>query len=490
MTNDHFSADSLEEFTASLADAGFQLDTNSDPQRWRGRIHTAFASLTDATTMDIVIAPGWPFQPPALFVQGLNTNHSTIDGLVCMWREGDLDPRWTTLEGLHSRIEEWCENAKNGWENDSLDQDAFLNFHPKIGLVATLDLETLGILEHGWGEFHGVINANPPRIDIRAGRKSLPNQLRGLWFHAGQLQTPPPRRFSEIHHHLRRHQRKGLLRALDDRRTSTSNGVDIVLFCWQRQEVTDLLMIACKGTGDEMTATALQPGPNDESSLMLRAGSDATALRSCKAVVFGAGALGGYAATLLAESGVGSLDLIDPDVLLPGNVVRHIAGHDQVGAYKVDAVQAIIEDHVPWARLTRFQESPRTPAEIRQRTRDASIVVDTTGNKALTYSLAALAADTGVPLVSGALYRGGFIGRVQRQVLERDTPIHLRDDIKRYPPILAGEDSGDFAASQLGCSAPINNAPPAAVAACASLIAQSAIDVLTDRFDLADELKI
>ena len=77
---------------------------------------------------------------------------------------------------------------------------------------------------------------------------------------------------------------------------------------------------------------------------------------------------------------------------------------------------------------------------------------------------------------------------MQRQVLPVDTPIHLREDSPRYPVIPAGIESEDFASPQLGCSAPVNNAPPSAVAACSSLIAQAAIDVLTGRFEFAAEV--
>ena len=237
-----------------------------------------------------------------------------------------------------------------------------------------------------------------------------------------------------------------------------------------------------------MEAIAVQPGPNDDHSLILRAGPDATTLRTQKATLFGVGALGGHTATLLAESGLGSLKLVDPDALLPGNVVRHVAGHGQVGAAKVLAVQAVIAEHAPWMEVTCFREAPGTPSEIRERIDDADIVIDTTGNEALVGSLAMVTKEMNRPLVSGALYRGGFIGRVQRQVLPGDTPIHLREDSTRYPIIPAGVESEDFATPQLGCSAPVNNAPPAAVLACASLIAQAAIDVLMERFQFEDEM--
>ena len=492
ITDDHFHLESLVEFTTGLTSAGFQLVPGSNPPRWTGSIHPAFRTLTDAATMDVVIVPGWPFQPPALFVQGLNTNHSTLDGLVCMWQDGDFNHDWTTVKGLFSRIEEWCERAKHGWEDDHLEQDAFLNFRTKYALVATFDLAALGVSDRSWGEFYGVVNPTPLRVDIGQGYRHSSSQLRGMWFHVGPLKSPPPRQLSEVSLCLSRPQRRGLQRALDERRRPetlvASGGVDLILFCWERHGRTDLLVMACKGIAEEVEAYAMQPGPNDESSLTLRAGPDAPMLHTRRAVLFGAGALGGYAATLLAESGVGFLNIVDPDVLLPGNVVRHVAGHGQVGAPKVQAVQAVIKDHAPWTEITYFQKSPRTPSEIRQHIGNASIVIDTTGNEALTDSLAMMAKDTETPFVSGALYRGGFIGRVQRQALPNDTPIHQRESSARYPMIPAGVDNEDFAAPQLGCSAPVNNAPPSTVMACAALIAQAAVDALTNRFELADEV--
>ena len=492
ITEGHFHLESLEKFTTELASAGFALVAESAPPRWTGKIHPAFDLLTDAKTMDIVIAYGWPFRPPVLFVRGLNANHSTLAGMVCMWREGDPSLEWTTLQGLYSRIEKWCENASDGWEDDHLDQDALLNFWPSNALVATFDLGSLGVHDHGWGEFQGVVNPDPFRLHLAPGRPSSERHLRGLWFHAGRLTPPPPRRMSEISTHLSRHQRRGLQRALTERRRSdplvASGGVDLILFCWERRGRTDLLVMVCKGVEDKMEAIAVQPGPNDDHSLILRAGPDAATLRTQKATLFGAGALGGHTAALPTESGLGSLKLVDSDALLPGNVLRHMAGHGQVGTAKVEAVQAVITEHAPWTELTCFREAPGTPSEIRQRIDDADIVIDTTGNEALVGSLAMVAKEMDIPLVSGALYRGGFIGRVQRQVLPGDMPIHLREDSERYPIIPAGVESEDFTSPQLGCSAPVNNAPPSAVTACASLIVQAAIDVLTGRLELADEV--
>ena len=82
-----------------------------------------------------------------------------------------------------------------------------------------------------------------------------------------------------------------------------------------------------------------------------------------KATLFGVGALGGHTATLPAENWLGALKLVDPDVLLPGNMVRLVAGCGRVGTGKVKVVQAAIADHAPWTEVTCFQEGPGCQAQ-------------------------------------------------------------------------------------------------------------------------------
>ncbi len=490
--SEHFDLDSFQSFTSELAQAGFTFVPDSRPHRWIGRIHPAFESLTDADTMLIVIQPGWPFQPPVLLVPGLDTSHSTADGFVCLWQDGDFSLEWTTLDGLNRRIQEWCDEAINRWRNDDLAQDALLNFQRRSRIVATFDLDSLGIRSGGRGEFYGSIPLDRQRVDIEAGRRRSSDQLRGMWFHVGSLSRTPPRNLDEVENLLPRPSRRTLKRELSKRKSTgslaPSGGLDLVLFGWQRRNRTHLLVLAFQDTPNGMEAVALQPGPKDEKSLIMRAGPDARALRRSKAVVFGAGALGGHTSTLLAESGVGSLHIVDPDVLLPENVVRHVAGHDQVGALKAEAVKSEVANHAPWCLVKASAMLCRTPDEILQPIADSDIVVDTTGNEALVYSISQLAVHSKFPYVSGALYRGGSIARVQRQDLSSDVPINQREPSDRYPLIPAGNDAEEFAEPHLGCSAPANNAPPASVAACAALIAQVAIDALLERHEFDDEI--
>ena len=493
MEQESFDIASLEGFRADLVASGFEPVSTTERRMWRGPIHSAFEGLTDASTMEVVFDPGWPYRPPRVYVQDLNTNHSTLDGFVCLWREGDASLQWETVDGLFGRIEDWCVRAKNGWQDDDLPFDAYLNFVPKWSLMATFDFESLRTNIGGWGDIHGV-RINPNLLNLRPGPATRLRELRGLWFRVGQLQAPPPRNLSELPQHLKRPQRKGLAKALSRRRSPQCSqplrSVEIILFGWQRRERTDLLIMAIKGIGGNVEAGALLAEPNDQKTLMLRAGPDAEILKKCRAVLFGVGALGGHVAVTLAESGIEHLRIVDSDFLSPGNVVRHVAGHDQVGVAKVKAVEAVIRNHAPWTEVdsTTPPVNPSGRKEITQLVMDADVVIDATGNDAFVYPVAQVAEDLGKPLVSGALLRGGSIGRVQRKALDIDAPINSRPDSPDYPNIPPGDSTVDLAEPALGCSAPVNNAPPSSVLACASLMVQATIDVITERFEFEDEV--
>ncbi|MBQ6293304.1 MAG: tRNA threonylcarbamoyladenosine dehydratase [Lachnospiraceae bacterium] len=71
-------------------------------------------------------------------------------------------------------------------------------------------------------------------------------------------------------------------------------------------------------------------------------------LKSCRVAVFGLGGVGGYAAEALARSGIGALDLIDPDRIALTNLNRQIlALHSTIGQYKTEAAEARIHDIAP-----------------------------------------------------------------------------------------------------------------------------------------------
>ena len=84
-------------------------------------------------------------------------------------------------------------------------------------------------------------------------------------------------------------------------------------------------------------------------------------LAASRVAVFGIGGVGGYVVEALARSGVGTLDLIDSDVVSPSNINRQIiATRKTVGKFKPDPaafeVADIYETSVcPLAKVMRHE---------------------------------------------------------------------------------------------------------------------------------------
>ena len=481
---------SLESFTSELVVAGFEPDPGTALRIWTGPAHPALAPLTDTRQMRLVIRDGWPVVFPYLFAEGLHTNHLTASGYVCLWHEGDGSQAWVTLDGVYSRLAQWCDAAQNGWDPEGLARDAYLNFQPKVRAVAVLDLEELQLGAAGTrGVFHGQLQP-PGRVLLQPGSHSAQGDLQGMWYRVGHLEVPP-RNLDELRSALTRHQARSLERALASRRNGErlqpSGSVDLILFSWNIEDVTHLLVLALEGRGDETTALALQSGPVDRQSLMLRAGPDSALLADKIVTIFGLGALGGHVAVALAQSGVTHLRLFDSDSLLPENVVRHAGGHLLVGAPKVEAAGVLVRDHAPWTEISASPSSPLAPNELTQAISGSDLVVDATGVEASTLAICLCAQTQSTALVSGALYRGGSIARVRRQGTPGDTPILDRAETSGYVLIPPGLED-HLVHPTVGCSGPVHNAPPTSVLAAAALISQAAVDILTGRLLFPDEM--
>ena len=71
-------------------------------------------------------------------------------------------------------------------------------------------------------------------------------------------------------------------------------------------------------------------------------------LKKAKVALFGVGGVGSYAAEALARSGVGSITLVDNDVVSLSNINRQLCAlHSTVGKYKVEVVKERLLDINP-----------------------------------------------------------------------------------------------------------------------------------------------
>ena len=79
-------------------------------------------------------------------------------------------------------------------------------------------------------------------------------------------------------------------------------------------------------------------------------------LKNSHIAVFGAGGVGGYAIEAFARSGIGAIDITDPDLISLSNVNRQIfATQSSVGKYKAEVAKARIYDINPECRVEVYK---------------------------------------------------------------------------------------------------------------------------------------
>lgn len=124
-------------------------------------------------------------------------------------------------------------------------------------------------------------------------------------------------------------------------------------------------------------------------------------LKKSRVAVFGVGGVGGYAVEALARSGVGTLDLIDNDMVSLSNINRQIiATHQTVGRSKVEVAKERVLSINPEAVVNTYQTfyMPDTAEQFDFSLYDYVIdAIDTVTGK---IELIMRAESAGVPIIS------------------------------------------------------------------------------------------
>src|SRR5581483_2405544 len=99
-------------------------------------------------------------------------------------------------------------------------------------------------------------------------------------------------------------------------------------------------------------------------------------LLGAKVLLLGAGGLGSPAALYLAAAGVGTLGLVDADVVDASNLQRQILhATSRVGMAKVESAEKAIKDLNPDVKVAKFQERLDS-SNVERIFKDFDIVVD------------------------------------------------------------------------------------------------------------------
>lgn len=126
-------------------------------------------------------------------------------------------------------------------------------------------------------------------------------------------------------------------------------------------------------------------------------------LKDAKVLVIGAGGLGAPALQYLAAAGVGTIGVIDDDVVDNANLQRQVIHRDaDIGVPKVFSAEAAMRAQNPFVEVKPYKR--RLTEEIaRELFSDYDVILDGTDNFETRYVANRAAVALGKPLVSGAL---------------------------------------------------------------------------------------
>lgn len=493
----------LREFIAEIEREGFK---RIGPREWEGPVRPSLvdAGHTDAASMTLIVRPSWPYLPPLLNVPGITAWHADQENL-CIWRGDDNSQRWTTLQGLYDRIDEWVGHSKEGFADVENARNPEIYWHEPATLFGLVDLDELLGAERGdgqHGEFHFTEarstsgRPSPFAIDISPGpftaMTRLPNgvpnhnAIRGRWFYRRAV-AHPPRTVEELEGFLTEKQRKRLGKDLRD----CPHVVFMLL--WRNQAgVVGTTVLATPPESGKRTYHLVALRPKGTKALLLRAGPDAQEIQGKKIAIIGNGAIGSFVADVLARSGTSIQRLFDYDLLWPANLIRHAAPPGTpAGMPKTWALKENLEQY-PWVTIDAADPSDDgvvwTLDRIKAIVESNDLTIDATGHSGVAELIARVALDCKKPFISVALFRGGSVARVRRQAVESDAPIVQRPYLGGYPEISPLDEEAEYVGTETGCLAQVHNAPPAAVVHAAVLAVEVALDFLTGRNEQPDEI--
>jgi molybdopterin/thiamine biosynthesis adenylyltransferase len=477
-----------ERFCSDLAHAGFRPKPGTERRWWSGPAPAFLAPLSDTARISVIFYDGWPYRYAHVDVPGLASEHAA-GGTVCLWAEDDpAQIAGSTADGLLRRLDEWAASAVGGWAAADQALDPHIAFAGTSKRWAELDLP--GLLGSATNGFIGTAYGRVRSRALSLSADSRDNPLVGpVYFRSGIGR--PPRHLDELRTVLTRRQRENLDAGLAARaavdQNEPSGGHDHAVLAWPRHGTRDALVLSFSGASATLEAHPNAASPTDRDSRLRRAGPDAAVLACKRVLLAGAGSVGGHVGLTLANSGLGRLTVHDSDDLKTVNLVRHVLSERAVGFPKTSGLSVRIDASAPWCVVDPAPDLSYDPTALADHVRAHDLVVDCTGIAAMTNVLAHVCADEGVPLLSGAIYHRGAVVRVRRQATG-DTPLGQRAADPRYaalPPETSDPAQAGFL--ELGCTAPVHNAPPAAVLRAAADLIAAAIDLLTGRGLLPDE---
>ncbi|MDW3217752.1 MAG: ThiF family adenylyltransferase [Acidimicrobiales bacterium] len=445
-----------------LCSAGFSL--HDDGATLTGDIDIAGTDVEHEITLPDDFPVAMPKVRTPLGEGGLSW-HREPDGHFCLWSEDEAAHLpWLEADTLIDRVKSWHAMDAQGWPDDPPDLDLERYWPRQLVLVTYPDLDELVDRRCKVVKGH---NGSFQLVPGKAARKkrSRVRDWAATIVDVGEIERPI-HNFDELANLMSADEALAL-------RTGIEDGTDkFVVVRYQRHghEAVLVLIAFDRNPHDLRAAEAAHDG---ESTLMLRAGLDASVLADKRIAIVGVGAVGCQVAEMLVRSGAGELTLVDGDLIRPGNCIRHVATLGDVGRPKADAVR----DHLVRTNLVDpgCVTTDTNPLRSATRTEELlarnDLVLDCTANGPASALLLTASRVLGRPVVSVCLQRNGTVARVDRSP--------LREGEKHDAAVEPGGPETDL--REGGCGDPVSPTPPWACSAAAARAVAMAADLLSGR---------
>lgn len=449
------------EFIEALERKGFRADA---------RTLTGTVGVdTDAVRVEIVLPDGFPFMPPVAWPPKdfPRSWHRERSGAMCLYPADDRQSLpWLDVDDFLALVTRWIEESKAGWPGDFPDLDLERYFeHCTDPLVVYGDLDELTNkfvqLRHH-DQFTRVTGSGA----IPKKKRVAKNRAFGYVTDMGEPELPPstwddlktviPADDAAL---IEKAVGEGRFRYLIVRYSRGGVGAAVVLRIWK--DKADTYRLASVRSASEAPAT-----------LVLRAGVHADVLAGARVAVVGVGAIGSFLCDLLSRSGIGHITAYDPDIIKPGNLIRHLADCGSVGLTKPVAVKKVIESRAYSSTVVEAVAARvPSPSEAMSLFSLHDLVIDASASGDVTPALVAIAQAGDHRLLSVCLQDEGGVVRVDIIPPLNGDPM---DETKLNPP-----PARDEIRFEAGCGDPVSQTPAFAVFEAAALAARHAIGLLT-----------
>jgi len=471
-----------------LSVRGFQA-LSHDRGVWRGLVYVARSDAQ--TAVDVQVYSDYPYAQPRVtpllrtaaeawlgaavpeYYEPSYSWHRESGGWLCLFEQEDHTRLpWADPNAFLDQVQEWLAEDSAGWPRDlpALDLERYLESSGEVVLYDDIHKVT-GQVVSLHRRHHGPWTVDRPAKVPRGPRGKTARWPGGvaLVLDIGEL-SHPIRDWPSL---------LDAARAQSARlEREVAEGVRELVLNYRRGDAHGVLAVRLLPNGSSWMIKAHRAASMDSETLVARSHPQRAVLAQRRVVIVGVGAVGSVISDLLHRSGVGELRLIDPDVVLPGNVVRHLVGTEHVGKAKVDAVKEALQAARPSAVTSVVAEQSRVLSleQACDLLASCDLVVDASADSTASRMIAAAARAGAGRALGVAVLADGYAIRVDRWPEPPTGPL--------VPPVLPPASPGTF---ETGCSSPVSTTPPAAVWEAAALGARHAIDALLSHNSSAGE---